>query len=108
MKDAWKFVYAAAAGFAAAGLIVISIGFALSGFNLQVFTMSIDRGHAVLGGVAVEDPSGIPLLDLLCEMGSVECGPSLDAPEAPKAPAAPAIPAAPEAPAAPAAPATGE
>lgn len=57
----------------------------------------------VLGGVEADDPTGLPLIERLSQVGEVDTS-GIAAPEAPATPETPAAPEAPEAPEAPAAP----
>ncbi len=91
MTSAKKTLLAVSGGLVAFGIVLIALGFALSGFDTDVFTTTIDMRsrEVVLGGVTVEDPTGLPLIEQLAGLGGVE----VSAPSAPAAPEAPASPA---------------
>lgn len=107
MTSSKKMFLAVSGGLIAVGLVLVALGFVLSGCTSEVFTTSIDMrdGEIVLGGMKVEDPHGLPLIEQLAELGEVHvAAPSAaTAPEGPTAPAAPEPPAAPSEPEAPAA-----
>ncbi len=90
MTSAKKIYLAVAGGLVAAGVVLAGIGFAASGFDLAVFSTQIDLRDdtVVLGGVEVDDPTGLPLIEQLAEIGGVDTT-GVSVPEAPKAPAAP-------------------
>lgn len=93
MTSTKKVYLAVAGGLVAAGIVLAGIGFIASGCDLAVFSTQIDlRDDAiVLGGVEVDDPRGLPLIEQLSQVGGVDVS-SLTAPEAPEAPEAPAAP----------------
>ena len=112
MTSAKKIYLAVAGGLVAAGIVLVGIGFAVSGFDPTVFTTQIDTRDdtVILGGVEVDDPSGLPLIGQLAKFGEIDttgivasdAAEELVAPEAPIAPEKPEAPAAaPEAPVAP-------
>ena len=78
-----KKVYLAVAG----GLVAAGIGFIASGLDPAVFNTQIDLRDdtVVLGGVEVDDPTGLPLIEQISRVGEVD----VSAPGAPEAPAAP-------------------
>ena len=94
---------AVSGGFVALGAVLLALGWALAGFDSSVFTTTIDLRDdtVVLGGVTVDDPTDLPLVEQIHELGTID----VSAPAAPTTPAAPAAPTAPAAPAAPEAPA---
>ena len=87
MTNAKKIYLAVAGGLVAAGVVLAGIGFIASGFDPAVFTTQIDARDStiVLGGVEVDDPTGLPLIEQLSQVGEVD----VSAPAAPEAPAAP-------------------
>ncbi len=76
MTTAKKAYLAVSGGLIAVGVVLAALGFALSGFDPKVFSASYDArtGTLELGGVEVEDVSGLPLLEQLSELGGVEFG----------------------------------
>ena len=83
-----KMIYlAVAGGLVAAGVVLAGIGFIVSGCDPAVFNTQIDLRDdtVVLGGVEVDDPTGLPLIEQLSQVGEVD----VSAPTAPEAPAAP-------------------
>lgn len=62
MTSAKKIYLAVAGGLVAAGVVLAGIGFIASGFDPAVFTTQIDTRDStiVLGGVEVDDPTGLP------------------------------------------------
>lgn len=90
MNSAKKIYLAVAGGLVAAGIVLAGIGFVSSGFDPAVFNTQIDLRNdtVILGGVEVDDPTGLPLIEQLAEIGEVDTS-GITAPEAPKAPAAP-------------------
>ena len=86
MTDVKKTYFSVAGGLLALGIILAVLGFAASGFNPAVFQTQIDlRSNSInFGGVEVDDPSGIPFVNLLENLGEID----LAAPEAPSAPRA--------------------
>lgn len=90
MTSTKKVYLAVAGGLVAVGIVLAGIGFIASGCDLAVFSTQIDlRDDAiVLGGVEVDDPRGLPLIERLSQVGGVDVS-SPTAPEAPEAPAAP-------------------
>ena len=87
MTSAKKILLAVSGGLVAFGIVLVALGFALSGFDTNVFTTTIDMRsrEIMLGGVAVDDPHGLPLLEQFAELGDVR----VSAPSAPTAPKAP-------------------
>lgn len=87
MTSAKKAYLAVAGGLVAAGVVLAGIGFIVSGCDPAVFNTQIDLRDdtVVLGGVAVDDPTGLPLIEQLSQVGEVD----VSAPTAPEAPAAP-------------------
>ena len=67
MTSAKKIYLAVAGGLVAAGVVLAGIGFIASGFDPAVFTTQIDTRDStiVLGGVEVDDPMGLPLIEQL-------------------------------------------
>ena len=90
MSIAKKAFLAVAGGLVAAGIVIAAIGFISSGFDPAVFSTQIDMrdGSIVLGGVEVDDPTGLPLIEQLAELGEIDTS-GIAAPEAPEAPVAP-------------------
>lgn len=87
MTSAKKIYLAVAGGLVAAGVVLAGIGFIVSGCDPAVFNTQIDLRDdtVVLGGVEVDDPTGLPLIEQLSQVGEV----NVSAPTAPEAPAAP-------------------
>lgn len=87
MTSAKRIYLAVAGGLVAAGVVLAGIGFIASGFDLAVFNTRIDLRDdtVVLGGVEVDDPTGLPLIEQLAEVGEVDTS-GVAAPEAPAAP----------------------
>lgn len=87
MTSAKRIYLAVAGGLVALGIVLVGIGFIVSGFDPAVFNAQVDlRGNTViLGGVEVGDPTGFPLIEQLAEVDAF----GVAAPEAPKALAAP-------------------
>ena len=87
MSSVKKIYLAVASGLVAAGLVLAAIGFVASGFDLAVFNTQIDLRDdtVILGGVEVDDPTGLPLIEQLAEVGEID----VSTPEAPEAPAVP-------------------
>ena len=87
MTSAKKIYLAVAGGLVAAGVVLAGIGFIVSGCDPAVFNTQIDLRDdtIVLGGVEVDDPTGLPLIEQLSQVGEV----NVSAPTAPEAPAAP-------------------
>ena len=90
MTSAKKIYLAVAGGLVAAGIVLAGIGFVSSGFDLAVFNTQIDLRDdtVILGGVEVDDPTGLPLSGRLAEVGEIDVS-AITAPGAPEAPAAP-------------------
>ena len=90
MSNAKKAFLAVSSGMLALGLILMACGFVISGFSLDVFTATVDpaRDRVVLGGVEVDDPTGLPLIGRLAEVGEIDVS-DITAPGAPEAPVAP-------------------
>lgn len=91
MTSAKKIYLAVAGGLVAVGIVLAGIGWALAGFDADVFSTQIDLrgdGAVVLGGVVVGDPTGLPLIEQLAEIGEVDTS-GVAAPEAPEAPEVP-------------------
>ena len=94
MTNAKKIYLAVAGGLVAAGVVLAGIGFVASGLDPAVFSTQIDLrgdGAVILGGVEVDDPTGLPLIEQLGKVGEVDTS-AIAAPEAPVAPEAPAAP----------------
>lgn len=72
MITAKKIYLAVAGALAALGIVLAAAGFAASGFDTAVVHTTIDmnRGTIVLGGVPVDDPSGLPLIEQLARLGT--------------------------------------
>lgn len=70
MTSAKKIYLAVAGGLVAAGVVLAGIGFIASGFDPAVFTTQIDTRDStiVLGGVEVDDPMGLPLIEQLANL----------------------------------------
>ena len=107
MSSAKKIYLAVASGLVAVGIVLAGVGYALSGFDSAVFSTQVDMrdGSIVLGGVEVDDPTGLPLIEQIADLGTVDTSGVIEpeTPEVlaqPEAPEAPAEPEAPEAPAA--------
>lgn len=90
MSIAKKTFLAVAGGLVAAGIVIAAMGFIASGFDPAVFSTQIDTrdDSIVLGGVEVDDPTGLPLIEQLAELGEIDTS-GIAAPEAPGAPVAP-------------------
>lgn len=73
MSTKKKMFLAIAGGLLALGLVLAELGFAFSGFNPRVFTVHLDTrtNEFILGGVSVEDPSRLPFVDTLKNMGEI-------------------------------------
>lgn len=93
MTNAKKIYLAVAGGLVAAGVVLAGIGFIASGFDPAVFTTQIDTRDStiVLGGVEVDDPTGLPLIEQLAGIGEVDTS-GITASESPAAPEAPTAP----------------
>ncbi len=67
MSSVKKIYLAVAGGLVATGLVLAAIGFVASGFNLAVFNTQIDLRDdtIILGGVEIDDPTGLPLIEQL-------------------------------------------
>ena len=87
MSIAKKTFLAVAGGLVAVGIVIAAIGFIASGFDPAVFSTQIDMrdGTIVLGGVEVDDPTGLPLIEQVAGLGAVDTS-GIVAPEAPVAP----------------------
>lgn len=74
MTSAKKIYLAVAGGLVAAGVVLAGIGFIASGFDPAVFTTHIDTRDStiVLGGVEVDDPMGLPLIEQLANLGEID------------------------------------
>ena len=74
MTSAKKIYLAVAGGLVVAGVVLAGIGFIASGFDPAVFTTQIDTRDStiVLGGVEVDDPTGLPLIEQLAGIGEVD------------------------------------
>ena len=79
MTSAKKIYLAVAGGLVAAGVVLAGIGFIVS------TQIDLRDDTVVLGGVEVDDPTGLPLIEQLSQVGEVD----VSAPTAPEAPAAP-------------------
>lgn len=90
MTSIKKAYLAVAGGLVAAGIVLAGIGFIASGCNLAVFGTQIDLRDdtVVLGGVTVDDPTGLPLIEQLASVGEVDTE-GIAAPAAPEAPSRP-------------------
>ena len=90
MSIAKKTFLAVTGGLVAAGIVIAAMGFIASGFDPAVFSTQIDTrdDSIVLGGVEVDDPTGLPLIEQLAELGEIDTS-GIAAPEAPEAPVAP-------------------
>ena len=55
-------------------VVLAGIGFIASGFDPAVFTTQIDTRDStiVLGGVEVDDPMGLPLIEQLANLGEID------------------------------------
>ena len=86
MTSAKKAYLAVAGGLVAAGVVLAGTGFIVSGCDPAVFNTQIDLRDdtIVLGGVEVDDPTGLPLIEQLSQVGEID----VSAPTAPEAPAA--------------------
>lgn len=93
MTSAKKIYLAVAGGLVAAGVVLAGTGFIASGLDPAVFTTQIDMRDdtIVLGGVEVDDPTGLPLIEQLDGFGEVDTS-GITASESPAAPEAPAAP----------------
>lgn len=87
MKSVTKVYLAVSGGILIIGIVLAALGFALSGFDLSIFTTTVDISSdtVILGGRQVDESVGLPLLNQLREAGNV----SLSIPDAPMAPNAP-------------------
>ena len=87
MTSAKKIYLAVAGGLVAAGVVLAGIGFIVSGCDPAVFNTQIDLRDdtVVLGGVEVDDPTGLPLIEQLDGFGEVDTS-GITASEAPAAP----------------------
>lgn len=74
MKTIWKTVRIVACALIGVGLVFSIAGFALAGFDGRVFSATIDRGTVTLGGTVVDDPSMLPIVSTMAEIGSIEYG----------------------------------
>ena len=75
MTSAKRIYLAVAGGLVAAGVVLAGIGFVASGCDPAVFSTQVDLrgdGAVVLGGVEVGDPTGLPLIEQLDELGAVD------------------------------------
>ncbi len=92
MKNRGKALLAVSAGLAAAGIVLIGVGFVMAGFDLRVFTMEVDAGSGAVtvGGKEVTNYDDLPLLGAIADLDEAAASP--DAPAAPGAPAAPQPP----------------
>lgn len=90
MTSAKKTYLAVSGGLVALGIVLAALGFVTSGFDPNVFAAQIDMrdDSIVLGGVEVDDPTGIFLLEQIAQLGEID----VSAPSAPEAPAAPSAP----------------
>ena len=93
MTSAKKVYLAVAGGLVAAGIVLVGIGFIASGLDPAVFNTQIDLRDdtVVLGGVEVDDPTGLPLIEQLAGIGEVDTS-GITASESPAAPEAPTAP----------------
>ncbi|WP_294440027.1 hypothetical protein [uncultured Slackia sp.] len=73
MTTGKKVLLAVAAGMAALGIVLMGVGFVMSGFDSAVFTMHVDtrEGIFVLGGHVVENPSELPFLGTIANLGTI-------------------------------------
>lgn len=76
MSSVKRIYLAVAGGLVATGLVLAAIGFVASGFNLAVFNTQIDLRDdtIILGGVEMDDPTGLPLIEQLAEVGEIHIG----------------------------------
>lgn len=75
MSSVKKIYLAVAGGLVATGLVLAAIGFVASGFNLAVLThRSLRDDTIILGGVEIDDPTGLPLIEQLAEIGEIHIG----------------------------------
>ena len=76
MSSVKRIYLAVAGGLVATGLVLAAIGFVASGFNLAVFNTQIDLRDdtIILGGVEIDDPTGLPLIEQLAEVGEIHIG----------------------------------
>lgn len=83
MTSAKKIFLAVSGGLVALGLVLVAVGFAASGFDVEVFSTRIDlRDDTInIGGTEVDDPAGLPLIEQLAKAGDIE----VTAPVAPAA-----------------------
>ena len=74
MSSAKKIYLAVAGGLVAAGVVLAGIGFVSSGFDPAVFNtqLGLRDNTVILGGVEVDDPTGLPLIEQLAEIGEVD------------------------------------
>ena len=68
MSSVKRIYLAVAGGLVATGLVLAAIGFVASGFNLAVLNTQIDLRDdtIILGGVEIDDPTGLPLSRAAC------------------------------------------
>lgn len=95
MTSAKRIYLAVAGGLVALGIVLAGIGFIASGFDPAVFNTQIDLrddGAVTLGGVEVDDPTGLPLIEQLSQIGEVDVSGLVEPLVAPEAPVAPANP----------------
>ena len=87
LTSAKKLYLAVAGGLVVAGVVLAGIGFIASGFDPAVFTTQIDTRDStiVLGGVEVDAPTGLPLIEQLAGIGEVDTS-GITASESPAAP----------------------
>lgn len=76
MSSVKRIYLAVAGGLVATGLVLAAIGFVTSGFNLAVLNTQIDLRDdtIILGGVEIDDPTGLPLIEQLAEVGEIHIG----------------------------------
>ena len=76
MSSVKRTYLAVAGGLVATGLVLAAIGFVASGFNLAVLNTQIDLRDdtIILGGVEIDDPTGLPLIKQLAEVGEIHIG----------------------------------
>ena len=75
MSSVKRIYLAVAGGLVATGLVLAAIGFVASGFNLAVLNTQIDlRDDTIMGGVEIDDPTGLPLIEQLAEVGEIHIG----------------------------------
>jgi hypothetical protein len=76
MKSSKKALLAVSAGMAALGIVLMAAGFALGGFDPEVFSMTInlDSGVVQFGGKTIDNLEDFPLLGSIANAGTVDFG----------------------------------